>query len=98
MVKSKTRRLIEDVFEQGDNRYIDQENAAILAEFIEGKAILIEKEVISGLAEPKDEDLNRVRGSQRFYEFIAKKELKEEALESKDMKWHSLAIDQILLQ
>ncbi len=67
--------LIEDIFQQGDARYVDNDSAIVVAYFLENKGIKIENDKISGVYYPSENDLKNIRGPQQFYKFLGKKHL-----------------------
>ena len=80
-VSDKNIDLIEDIFEQGDSRYVDDNSAILVAYFLENSGIEIENDKILGVDSPSESDLKRISGPQQFHKFLGKKHLEEKGYE-----------------
>ena len=66
--------LIENIFQQGDARYVDNDSTILVGYFLENGGIEIENDKI--LVYPiSDNDLKNINGPQQFYKCLGKKHL-----------------------
>lgn len=80
-VSDKSIALIEDIFQQGDARYEDYPRVAMVASFLDNKAIEIEKISITGIKNLSKEELKDIKPPQQYYKFVGKKLLEEKGYE-----------------
>lgn len=70
-ISMKIIDIVEDIFQQGDERYNDTQSAVDVAEFIDNNAIIIEKVEIDAIKIPKKE-IESIIGPQQYYKALAK--------------------------
>lgn len=71
-ISMKTIRMIEDIFQQGDPRYEDFDNALMVATFLQGDAIKITKEWVTDI-EVTNKEMKGVTSPQQDYKVIARR-------------------------
>ena len=72
---------VRDIFQQGDGRYENPENAVLVSQFIENKAIKIEKKILTDI-EVSEKESEGVRAPQQIYKVIGKRLLENLGYES----------------
>jgi len=71
-ISVKTIEMVQDIFQQGDERYNDYQSAIDVAEFIDNNAIIVEKKEIDAVKIPKKE-IDEINGPQQYYKALAKR-------------------------
>lgn len=86
---NEAENYIFNILNQGDSRYNESNAEQILADFMLSKAILLEREDIPKFQKPSQEDLEKIKGVQKYEKYYIKKLLKEKGFKDKEILFES---------